>query len=303
MKPPISYYGGKQRLASKIIPYIPKHTVYAEPFCGGATVLFKKPWPDVTNNHHYREAINDKHDELINFFRVLRDHGDELARRISLTPYSQKEHALAKEYNGDDLIERARCYYICIMQSFSNTYKAGWRTGTFSNNHPLSFKNREMLQYVDRMKDLYIANEDALKFIKRWDSPHTFFYVDPPYPGAHQGYAEKYTQEQFEELIDTLAKAKGSFILSCYENEAVPKDWKRVEFSAMSTAANGKTRSNKNGARTEVVWMRGNTQPVRPEIQKLYDSGKFDCFTGNLDKKEYNLSAAIERFISKKIKR
>lgn len=59
MKPPFSYYGGKQRMASKIIPYIPKHTVYVEPFCGSATILFKKPWPNVTNTHHYREYIND----------------------------------------------------------------------------------------------------------------------------------------------------------------------------------------------------------------------------------------------------
>lgn len=73
MKSPLSYYGGKQRMAKNIIPLIPQHTVYVEPFCGGATILFKKPWPNVTNTHHYREVINDLDNNLIYFFKTLRD--------------------------------------------------------------------------------------------------------------------------------------------------------------------------------------------------------------------------------------
>jgi len=39
---PLAYIGGKNRLASRIIPLIPKHTTYVEPFAGGAQVFFHK---------------------------------------------------------------------------------------------------------------------------------------------------------------------------------------------------------------------------------------------------------------------
>ncbi|MCC7452959.1 MAG: DNA adenine methylase, partial [Crocinitomix sp.] len=43
MKTPITYYGGKQKLVSLILPNIPQHTVYVEPFVGGGAIFFAKP--------------------------------------------------------------------------------------------------------------------------------------------------------------------------------------------------------------------------------------------------------------------
>jgi len=43
MRGPISYIGGKNRLAKLIIAKLPEHTTYVEPFAGGAQVFFHKP--------------------------------------------------------------------------------------------------------------------------------------------------------------------------------------------------------------------------------------------------------------------
>ena len=42
MKTPITYYGGKQKLANIILKMIPQHVLYAEPFIGGGAVFFRK---------------------------------------------------------------------------------------------------------------------------------------------------------------------------------------------------------------------------------------------------------------------
>jgi DNA adenine methylase len=39
MKTPISHYGGKQQMLSHIIPKIPGHRTYVEPFFGGGAVF------------------------------------------------------------------------------------------------------------------------------------------------------------------------------------------------------------------------------------------------------------------------
>ena len=43
MKTPITYYGGKQTLLKYLLPLIPQHRMYCEPFFGGGAVFFAKP--------------------------------------------------------------------------------------------------------------------------------------------------------------------------------------------------------------------------------------------------------------------
>lgn len=293
MKPPISYYGGKQRIASKIVSLIPKHTVYVEPFCGGAAVMFAKPWPDVSNNNHYREVINDTDGRLINFYTQLRNNGEELCRRLSLALYSEREYQTAKQIEHDDPVESARRYYVNIMQSFSHVLGGGWRRGVIGENVAATWINSvaRLPEYLERMSSIHISCTDALKCIKQWDSPQTFFYCDPPYPKSQQGHYSGYSVADFDALISTLVNIKGSALVSCYDHGlTVPDGWERHEIAAhCSASGKGKVnadRSRKATAeelgdrkRTEILLYKPADKP-RDEIQRLYDSGKFDCFGG-----------------------
>lgn len=292
MKPLISYYGGKQRLASRIVQLIPQHTVYVEPFCGGAAVFFAKPWPKVSNTTLYREVLSDTNSDLINLYRCFQDKekAERLIHRLQFTLYSRQEHALRKEAT-DNGVERAARFYCDIQMSFSSKLGAGWGTSVYSTNNASAWSRKiaGLSDFFERLCSVYIECEDALKVIKRWDSPQTFFYCDPPYPGADQGHYGGYTQDDFNALVSALDACKGSFLLSNYEQPGVPKSWERFEFSAYCSASRkGKTGRERDTTkkatelgdrkRTEIVWRRFNRVAARPEIHALYDSGKFDCF-------------------------
>jgi hypothetical protein len=63
---PLKWHGGKHYLARQIIDLMPPHTHYVEPFFGGGSVLFAKPFDGVS------EVVNDLDGELTNFWQVLR---------------------------------------------------------------------------------------------------------------------------------------------------------------------------------------------------------------------------------------
>jgi len=299
-KQPFSYYGGKQRMVSKILPYIPKHTVYIEPFCGGASVFWHKAWPSVNNTDYYREVLNDFDGRLVNFFRVLQDKDgfEKLQHKLQFTPYSEEEYRTAKNILKNltdfDDITRAWAWFVQANMSFSGKIFAGWGRVVFKHNTSATWANKLDLQaFFNRLVSTSIANVDAITCLRQFNCPQAFAYIDPPYMGTDcKAYVGDFTVEKYKEFLEFLDKEfVGSFILSGYNNDFVGAyGWERVEFTSINSAK-GTTRrkrdtSNKNvrenTARTEVLWMRGNTKPVREELQKLYDSGKFDCFTGNL---------------------
>src|SRR6516165_1827550 len=100
LRPPVKWHGGKFYLCHRIIEQFPEHHTYVEPFGGAATVLLNKP-PAVV------EVYNDLDQRITRLFRVLRDHGAELQRRLTLTPYSEIEFTDSEEPTSDD-IEQAR---------------------------------------------------------------------------------------------------------------------------------------------------------------------------------------------------
>ena len=78
IKPILKFPGSTWRLAPWIVSYFPAHHHYLEPFCGSADCFFSK-------DRAPHEVLGDMNKHLINLFRVIREHGRELARQIEMT--------------------------------------------------------------------------------------------------------------------------------------------------------------------------------------------------------------------------
>ncbi len=104
------WYGGKFSHLDWLLPLLPKCHHYCEPFAGSAAVLLNRPPSPI-------ETYNDLDGEAVNFFRVLRDKGEEIERAIALTPFSREEFAIACSLDpANDEVERARRFYIRARQ-------------------------------------------------------------------------------------------------------------------------------------------------------------------------------------------
>lgn len=261
MKPPISYYGGKQKMLQYLMPLIPTHDVYIEPFTGGGALFFAKELAKVN-------VLNDLNGNLVNFYRVLNDDtkAGQLIQMLTSTPYSHSEYKRAcKIYKGveqADDITTAWATYLACNWAFAKTPAAGWGFSVKCGTGPSNFQNklRRLAQQHEKIKNTYIECIDAIDLIKKWDSPNSFFYCDPPYPETEQsGYSDKYTINDFNNLIEALDSIKGGFMLSCYDYEwiKVPPSWVKHTFNTKCSAVHRKN-TDANRARTEAVWCGGN---------------------------------------------
>lgn len=218
MRTPITYYGGKQRLAPTIIEMMPAHKVYCEPYFGGGAVFFVKPKSKI-------EVINDHDNRLINFYTCVQNRFDELQDLIRQTLHSETMYYYAKDIqNGREEasdIEKAWAIWLTTNGSFAGSMHGGWKwcNGT-SGSHTGTFikgKRNEFTKLLhQRLDDVQISCRDAIRVILDRDTPNTFFYLDPPYPGAYQGHYRGFTMDEMEKLLRVLAGIKGKFILSNY---------------------------------------------------------------------------------------
>jgi len=210
-KSPLCYPGGKSRLVKVLLDHTPKHEIYVEPFAGAASLFFaKKPAK--------KEVINDIDPELIKFYRGLRDSKfDDFVCNIKP---SEKSFYEVKEKNPKSLCDffyYNQCSYGCKRETY------GWgkceRRKTIEG---LKTLKRNLPKIKEKLKHATILNQDFEKVTKKFDSPKTFFYFDPPYHKV-KGVYRKFGNFDTQRLANVARKLKGKVLISLNDH---PEVWK-----------------------------------------------------------------------------
>lgn len=207
-----------------ILPLIPEHHTYVEPFFGGGAVFFAKPTSPA-------EVVNDINNRLITFYKVLKYDFDEIERLVDETFHSRAQYRdssttyCSQEEEVTDQVACAWSVWTQANMSFSSMFGAGFgydkqgKTALRLANK----KNRFTHAYQERLKRVTVESYDVLKVIKAYDAPDTFFYLDPPYVSSDQGHYDGYSVDDFRTLLDTCANLKGKFLLSSYPEPLLMK--------------------------------------------------------------------------------
>jgi DNA adenine methylase len=216
MKSPIKWMGGKSKSVKTIIPLIPEHSCYVEPFFGGGWIYFAKEPSKV-------EVINDINGELINFFEVLRTKKDEFLSQFEFALKSRELYLNFRKnmdlHNLSD-VERAFRFYYIIQNAFGGMYrmnKKGECNAAFVSSPRKeaqgSFWDLEKINMAhERLKYTILENRDYKDLIKIYDKEDTFFFFDPPYD-TELKYNGK-SNFDYNELLNVCINLKGKFLLT-----------------------------------------------------------------------------------------
>ena len=252
LKSPIGrYLGGKQKIAKKIIPLIPKHGYFCEPFCGSAAVFFGfRNLPRAT--YH----LNDLDKSIFTFWNEFSNNHDEfLERMMNFRIFkceernkNQFKHLFSQEETGVLQGAGLACFvFFSISFSFGGKriQPLGLKKEFFEERFLKEYFSKiKMLTvnkhlYKEKLQDVIVTNKCGIDVIQECDSKDAFFYVDPPYPETYQGYKNKFSIKDFNRLTAVLRDIKGKFVLSCYQNENLNLyDFNRKTFLIKNNVAN-----------------------------------------------------------------
>lgn len=264
-RPLIRWFGGKFQIRQWIIAHFPPHSLYIEPYGGGASVLLSKP-------RCTAEIYNDLDGEIVHLFRTLRDPdlAVRLIRAIELTPYARQE--LDDAYQStDDPVERARRMIVRAFMGYGTdgalgTYKTGFRGKARRGE---AVPAQEWANYPIQLRTICariqsgitIENMDALELMAREDGDGVLFYVDPPYlpetrsqgnrrrGAGYHVYNHEMSREDHVALLAQLLKLQGMVVLSGYPSDLYEQElatWQRTERVAFADGGR---------ERTEVLWL------------------------------------------------
>lgn len=218
--PMIARVGGKSKLAKKIINRIPEHTTYVEPFVGGGSIFFKKPPSQV-------EVINDLDKDVSLFYKATKviDHDD--VKNINMD-HSKSRFEKFKESKPTNLKDQFEKTLYMNKNSWASNMKSYAPKGegtTIKNKFPY---------YQMRLQDVNVHSQNFLDVIKKYDSPTTFNYLDPPY---YEVSKDCYNHESLtpKDIHDAVKDIKGKFLLSYNNHPEVKKEFQNYNIKKAQT--------------------------------------------------------------------
>ena len=207
--PIFPWMGGKRRLADILIPRFPAHKCYVEVFAGGAALYFLRQPAEV-------EVINDVNGDVVNLYRVVQNHLEEFVRQFKWALSSRELFKWLQITPSETLtdIQRAARFYYLQHQAFGGRVQGQtWGTATTAPAINLLRIEEQLSAAHLRLVSAYIERLDWKVCIERYDRPHSFFYLDPPY-WQTEGYGVPFAWPEYEAMANIMRSIKGKAMLS-----------------------------------------------------------------------------------------
>lgn len=212
----ISWIGGKRLLRKRIMSLFPSDfDRYVEVFGGAGWVLFG------ADRHAPVEVYNDYDGDLVNLFRCVKCHPQELRRELAYTLNSREVFSTyRKQMTAEGLtdIQRAARYFMIIKLSYGSDRR------TYGCKHSNITRMVDYLSKAhERLSSVVIEHRSYKDIIQRYDRPDALLYLDPPYHGTEKYYDCGFGEDDHLQLHKLLSNAQGKFILS-YNDDAFVRD-------------------------------------------------------------------------------
>lgn len=233
--------GGKNRIRKEVVDnFFPKdyqNITYVEPFVGGGAIFFYK-------QPSKKDIINDLDSNLIGIYKGVKKYNPAETEQLVNNPLTKEEFNSIKASEPETEHDKFIKNYILFRTSF---LARGLSYNKF-RNHP----HVKLDCFNKRLKKVTILNKDYKKVIEKYDSPDTFFYLDPPYEGS-TGSHYKHADFNIDELYNILKNIKGKFLVSFNMSDEALRLFKDYKIYEIKTKYNSGLTGNKMANKIEIL--------------------------------------------------
>lgn len=197
--------GGKSRVVDKLMKMVPEHKTYVEPFAGGAALFWKKEPAE-------KEVINDIDPEISFAYRFIKSATKEQIARLKKRKWDGDKVLFfrLKKSSPSDPVDK----FYKFAYTHAHSYGLSRKTFGYKKQSPSLYKRIPVLQ--ERLKKTTVRGSDYKDVVREFDSPDTFFFFDPPYPGEWAGPSgvNTWKEKDVDEFAQILKGIKGKFLVT-----------------------------------------------------------------------------------------
>jgi DNA adenine methylase len=223
------YIGGKAHHIKHLDKLFPiTMTTFVDVFGGAGWVSVKS---DIAQRAQ-QNVYNDLNPHLANIFTHFSKDPEAVRNQINCWP--QQDAVLYRQFQRDIFgdkppelnLETAAKYLYLEVQSFSGNTLGLNSSVYFDKIHTINPLLKKLINPLiqSRLKRLTVENLNCVDVIKKYDSPDTFFYVDPPYYEKEHYYTQAFGKHEHKLLAKCLNNIQGKFALSYYDFAEL-NDW------------------------------------------------------------------------------
>lgn len=210
--------GGKRRLAKRLIAMFPVSSIYVEPFLGAGNIFLRLPKRLLDKIQFI--SLNDLDKDVWTIFVELQKNGDWINEHLNREiPTKEEFDELLVKTDVCSLIRKYKYSFLTQGKAFDKTKK---------------YKiNTNFVSIGEKLKNAVISNGHFATQIHMFDTPDTFFYLDPPYENEKQTDYDNYVTP--EEVFNALENLQGKFLLSYNDSPHVREVFKKYNIQTITT--------------------------------------------------------------------
>jgi DNA adenine methylase len=199
-----------------------------ELFAGSGAIFYNKEKAE-------ENILNDLDKKTIANFRLIQKAPTDPAKYNNPTSLRAMKHFF--DHHGDSIAEKI------ILEKM--------RTCSGYMSHPITSSKgiyqvtrvdrilRHLADYQEKLKGVKYETRDYEAVVKKYDSPDTFFFIDPPYENTSKSFG--YAQDKdfdFERLREVLDKIRGDFLMTINDSPRIRQLFKGFHIKKMAVPNN-----------------------------------------------------------------